>query len=182
MAGRDDEHRARGRAEAIRRRRRRRYGHARCRLGIAHRAPRPLGMRQVDAAAPDRGLRCARRGDDRDRRARCYGPPAARAQRRIRVPELRALPAPHRRAERRVRARSAARSRGAHPFTRARAARSRRLARVRVASSARTFRRSAPTRRARARRSCWTSRSRRSTSTCAASYVRGCASCTRASR
>ena len=96
-----------------RRGRRRRPRHRRRR--VLHDA-RALGLGQDDAAADDRGLRAARRRDDRAGRRRRDARAALRAQRQHRLPGLRAVPAHERARERRVRpARAARRARGAPP-------------------------------------------------------------------
>ena len=59
-------------------------------------AARPVGLRQDDDAADDRRLRGADRGHDLPRRARRHRAAALQARRQHRLPELRALPAPHR--------------------------------------------------------------------------------------
>ena len=69
---------------------------------------RPVGLGQDDGAADARRARGGRRGRDLHRRPRRHRPAAEAARRRDGVPELRALPVPHRRREHRV---SAARSR-----------------------------------------------------------------------
>ena len=69
------------------------------RAGDAQRAARPLGLRQVDDAAPDRRARARRRGDDPRRRARCHVTAAGEAQHLDGVPVLRAVPAPDGRRE-----------------------------------------------------------------------------------
>ena len=84
--------------------------------GQHHRRRRLVGLRQDHAAAARRGLRNARRGNDHHRRAtggeprthRC----AASPQRRLRRAGRRAVPAPHRRTEHRLRADRPGRSRG----------------------------------------------------------------------
>ncbi len=60
-------------------------------------------MRQVDAAAHGRGARGGDRGRDLDRRARGGAAGAAGPRHRDGLPELRALPPPHRREEPRLR-------------------------------------------------------------------------------
>ena len=81
-------------------------------------AARPVGLRQDDDAADDRRLRAPDRGRDPARRRRRRAGAAARAQRPHGVPELRAVPAPQRVRQHRVRAappqgRAATRSAGA---------------------------------------------------------------------
>ena len=59
-------------------------------------APRPVGLRQDDDAADDRRVRAAGRRPHRDRRRRRHRDAAAQAAGEHGLPELRALPAPHR--------------------------------------------------------------------------------------
>ena len=73
------------------------------------RAPRPVRLREDDAPPARRGLRATRRRDGRDRRPRRRRSPGAwvppeRAPNRHGLPGLRALPPPHGRRERRLRA------------------------------------------------------------------------------
>ena len=67
-------------------------------------AARPVRLREDDDAADDRRLRAADERPDHARRHRRRARPAAPAQRQHGVPELRAVPAPRRGQERRVRA------------------------------------------------------------------------------
>ena len=173
------------RAEGLCRRRRGREGRvARHRGRLVLRAGRPLGLRQVHAAAHDRRARddLGRRG--RDRRPRRQRGRAGRARHRDGVPELRALsaherlrqhglrPAQPRHAEGRDRD---ARARGrAHP--RHRALPAAQAARSSPAASASASPWAAPSCASR-RSSCSTSRSRTSTPSCAcrcASRSSGC--------
>ena len=63
------------------------------RAGRAADAARPLGLRQDHDLAHDRGLRGAGRGHDLDRRPGRHARAAQPARHRLRVPELRAVPA-----------------------------------------------------------------------------------------
>ena len=67
-------------------------------------AARAVGLRQDDDAAADRRLRAPRRGAHPARRRRRVPHAAAQAPRQHGVPVLRAVPAPHRRREHRLRA------------------------------------------------------------------------------
>ena len=71
-------------------------------------AARPVGLRQDDDASSDRRVRTARQRQDPARRGRHGGDAAAQAEGQHRLPELRALPAPRRLRQRRVRAAPAA--------------------------------------------------------------------------
>ena len=76
----------------------------------------PVGLRQDDDAAHDRRLRAAHRGPRLPRRAGRHGAAALQARRQHRLPELRAVPAPVRGGQRRVRpARAQGRGRRAAP-------------------------------------------------------------------
>ena len=66
-------------------------------------APRPVGLRQDDDASAHRRLRAAGRGRGPDRRRGRRAAPALQARREHRLPVLRALPAPDRGRERRLR-------------------------------------------------------------------------------
>ena len=117
--------------------------------GRVRRPARPQRLRQDDAAPPDRRLRGPRRGHGpagRDGRRRGRLGPAGAAARGHGLPGLRALPAPDRGAQRRLRA-PAWRSWGA----RRRGARPRRPGRARRPLPAPALRRPAAARRARAR-------------------------------
>ncbi len=104
-------HRRRKRQQALddRRRRsaRRRPAVVRLRRRDAQRAARPVGLRQVDHAAPDRRSRAGGRRPHLHRRARRHESAAVAAQHRDGVPELRAVSAPAGRREHRVRAQGA---------------------------------------------------------------------------
>ena len=100
--------RPRGREQGLpRRRRRRRRRRARDRRRRVHGARRPVGLRQVDAAADDRRARGRVGRDDPDRRPRRDRARAAQPRRRDGVPELRALPAHARVGQPRLRAQAA---------------------------------------------------------------------------
>ncbi len=73
--------------------------------GLADGVARPVGLRQVDAPAHDRGPRAARQRPRRDRGRRRHRRSPAAARRRLRLPALRAVPPSHGAPERRVRAR-----------------------------------------------------------------------------
>ena len=112
----------------------------------------PSGLRQDHDLAHDRGLPGAERGRDLDRRARRHRHRGERAQHRLRVPELRAVPASLGVRERRLRAA------GAAAWTRDeirravdRRARAGRACLLRAADAASALRRRAAARRARAR-------------------------------
>ena len=90
--------------EALRRRRRRRQHGPRRRPRLVLLVPRPIGLRQDDDPAHDRGLRAADLGRDLPRRRAGRGRAALPAPREHRVPALRAVPAHDRRPERRLRA------------------------------------------------------------------------------
>ena len=116
------------------------------------RAAGPVRLRQDHDAAHDRRLRGPDRRPRLPRRRGRHGAPAVQARRQHRLPVLRALPAPERREERRVRARAAARS----PRTRSARARTRRSSSCSSATSAKrkpapAVRRPAAARRARPR-------------------------------
>ena len=66
-------------------------------------AARPIGLRQDDHPADDRRLRGGHRGHDLPRRHRRDRPPAVQARDEHRLPELRAVPAPQRLREHRLR-------------------------------------------------------------------------------
>ena len=70
------------------------------------RAARPVGLREDDDAADGRRLRGPDRGQGLPRRRRGHPAPALQARRQHRLPVLRAVPAPLRRAQRRVRPRA----------------------------------------------------------------------------
>ena len=70
------------------------------------RAARPLGLRQDDDAAHDRRLRGPHRRARVPRRRRRHRPPAVPPRRQHGLPVLRAVPAPRRRAQRRLRPRA----------------------------------------------------------------------------
>ncbi len=110
--------RCRGRQQALDHARgqgpRRRRHHLRVRRRHAQRAARPVGLRQVDDAAPDRGSRAGRPRAGADRRARRHRPAAGAAEHRDGVPELRAVPASLRRREHRVRPQGAPGRAGRH--------------------------------------------------------------------
>ena len=72
-----------------------------------HGARRPVGLRQVDAAADDRRARGGDRRDDLDRRPRRHRARAAPPRHRDGLPELRAVPAHGRAPEPRLRAEGA---------------------------------------------------------------------------
>ncbi len=94
---------ARGPGQALRRRgRRRRHRPAHPGGRVLHDA-RPVGLRQDDDAAADRGLRAPGRGRDPARRRRHVAHAAAQAARQHGVPELRAVPAQTVRGEHRLR-------------------------------------------------------------------------------
>ena len=92
------------RDQALRGRRRRRQHGPRRRPRVVLLVPRPIGLRQDDDPAHDRGLRAADGGRDLPRRRARRGRAALPAPREHRVPALRAVPAHDRRAERRLRA------------------------------------------------------------------------------
>ena len=92
------------RDQALRRRRRRRQHGPRRRPRGVLLVPRPIGLRQDDDPADDRGLRAADGGRDLPRRRARRGRAALPPPREHRVPALRAVPAHERRAERRLRA------------------------------------------------------------------------------
>ena len=100
-------HRRRERQQALDDRRRRgargRPALVRVRAGHAQRAARPVGLRQVDDAAADRGTRARRRRPHPDRRPRRHRPAAGAAQHLDGVPVLRAVSASVGRREHRVR-------------------------------------------------------------------------------
>ena len=86
--------RAARRGQALRRPVRRQEPRPRHREGLVLLDPRPVGLRQDDDAAHDRGLRAARRGPHPARGPARRGRAALPAQRQHGVPELRALRAP----------------------------------------------------------------------------------------
>ena len=146
---------------------------------------RPVGLRQVDAAAHDRRARGRHRRRDLHRRPRRHRPRAAQPRRRDGLPDLRALPAHVGPPEHGLRAEGPADAEGGdrHPGRRGR-----RAARPRRSSST-GARRSSPAASASAsrwgarssgsrRRSCSTSRSRTSTRSCASGCARRSRSCT----
>ena len=79
------------------------------------RAARPVRLRQDHVAADDRRLRGPDRRPRRARRRRRHRRPALQARRQHGLPELRAVPAPRRGAQRRVRARAQAGPQGRGP-------------------------------------------------------------------
>ena len=101
----DERGRGRGRAQALRRRRRAGRRRPRGARGRAARRRRPVRLRQEHAAPLHRRPRGRRRGHDPDRRPRRHERPPGCAQRLDGLPELRALPAPDRVGEHRLRAR-----------------------------------------------------------------------------
>ena len=164
----------RGGHQALRRRRRGRAICARHLRGRVLRAARPVGLRQDHAAAHARRLRDAGRGPHPARRRGHRGGAAAPAAGQHDVPELRAVSAPDRRGQHRLRAEAGRLAEGA---------RSRRASRrcwrwCSSKASARASRTSSPAASASAWRwparwssgrtcCCSTSRSRRSTRSCA---------------
>ena len=152
----------------------------------AGRAARPVRLRQDDAAAHHRRARDGRQRLDPLRRGGRHRPLAARPQRRLRLPALRALP-PHDACSRTSPSAcacgsgsaptiDAARPRAAAPDP-ARGPRQPGARRSSPAASASASRWRARSRRRR-RCCCSTSRSARSTPRCARSCASGCAACT----
>ena len=80
-----------------------------------HRARRTVGLREVDAAALDRGPRGGDERRDLDRRPRRHRPRATPPRHRDGLPELRALPAHERATEPRLRAQGPADAEGGDP-------------------------------------------------------------------
>ena len=95
---------ARRSREAVRRRDGGRRDQPRHAIGRVLLAPRPVRLRQDHHVAADRGVRTPGRGPDPARRRGHGADAAAQAQRQHGLPELRPVPAPHGRRERRVRA------------------------------------------------------------------------------
>ncbi len=137
---------------------------------------RPVGLRQDHDAADDRRLREPDVGPRLPRRRRGHQPAALQARRQHRLPVLRAVPAPERREERRVRPRAQEGLQGRGPQARVRRARARPARRTWPSASPR----SSPAASSSASRSparwstvparcCSTSRSARSTCACASS-------------
>jgi sn-glycerol 3-phosphate transport system ATP-binding protein len=150
------------------------------------RARRPVGLRQVHAAAHDRGLETITGRHDAHRRRRGQRAGARRARHRHGVPELRALSAHERLRQHGLRPQEPRRPRPRSTSASQEAAASSRSAAAR-AQAAPAFRRPAPARRhgprhrARARRSsCSTSRCPTSTPSCACRCARDQAPAARA--
>ena len=120
--------------------------HGRARDGARHPArpvlhdARPVGLRQDHDAADGRRLRGAHRGARAPRRRRRDRPAGVQAPDQHRLPELRALPAPERRAERGVRAPAPEGRQGRDPPPRGRGARARRPRRARRSAGPRSSR------------------------------------------
>ena len=111
-------------------------------------AARAVRVRQDHHAADDRRVRAPERRPDPARRRRHGADPAAQAQREYRVPELRALPAPHGRGERRVRSEVQGRLEAGSARTGRPLARAGRAHRLRAAPPDAALRRPAAARRA----------------------------------
>ena len=167
-------HPSRGRHQALRDDHGRRRPDALDRARRVLRHARPVGLRQDDHAADDRRLRGPDRRARRSRRRGRHRAPALQARRQHGLPVLRAVPAPQRRAERRLRPRAQEGRQGRGPRARRRDARARAARAAWPSASPRSSPAASssasrwPARWSTARaRCCSTSRSARSTCACA---------------